>query len=401
MRPQSGDTGVAFCRSGSLVLFSLDENDLQTAIDAQKGRSLADNSRYRDMIQKMPGKRIATMYFTSQEMENLFNEVQKQIGSVYSDIEQGLGITGQTLQSQITQLNTDQWDSMILSLGVTGAGIQMDAATSYNLDNLSSQQLEMLKSVGKASKTIDLFPEDTLVFVTSQRLDLAYDYAIQTMRDLNPDANSSIDNALQSVREATGIDLEDDFIHLLDGEFAMGVFPSKEGFLSSQGNIDLGFALLAESSDTGALANTMDTFASKLEEQGVSLNQYDVGDLSLYEFLPQEGQVIFAGGIEKNYMSIASSGRTIEDLFAGGTPLSKSSRYRDAISPLPDGISPILYLDLEGLLGAIRESVSADSYSRDSFDQSVRFLEPIPYVVFGSSSLDGSVSRITMVIHVK
>jgi hypothetical protein len=348
----------------------------------------------------MPGKRIATIYFTSQEAENLINEVQRQTGAVFSRITDSLGGTNQAPQPEITNINIDQWDSMILSLAVTGAGIQLDGVVSYNLDNFSSSQREMLTSMGKSSKIVNMFPEDTLAFITSQRLDLAYDTTIQTLRDISQDTSSSIDNALQSVRESMNIDLENDLFHLLDGEFGIGVFPSSEGFLSQQSNVDLGFALLAESSDTGALANTMDTFASKAEEQGAGVERFDSGDLTLYEFLQQPGgDIVFAGGIEKNYISIASSSQTIDDLFTGRTPLSKSSRYRDAISPLPDGISPVVFLDVEGIIGTIRESLSG--YSRDSFDQSVRVLEPIPYVVIGYSELKGSVMRMTLVIHVK
>ena len=186
----------------------------------------------------------------------------------------------------------------------------------------------------------------------------------------------------------------------MDGEFAMGVFPSSQGYLATQGNINLGFALLAESSDTGALNNTMEKLASKLEEQGASVNRSTPGNLSLYEVLQNSGgDVVFAGGIEKNYMSLATSGQSIQDLFTGGTALSASSRYHDAISALPDGITPDFYLDVEGLLGVIRETLSADA--RSSFDQSVSVLQPIPYIVLGYSPLNGNVERMTLVVHVK
>ena len=92
LQPEYG-TGLAFCRSGSLVLFSLDENDLHTAIDAQKGKSLADNNRYRDMLDKLPDKRVATVFVTSQEIEDLFNKLQSQTGEVFDEITEGLGET--------------------------------------------------------------------------------------------------------------------------------------------------------------------------------------------------------------------------------------------------------------------------------------------------------------------
>jgi hypothetical protein len=257
-----------------------------------------------------------------------------------------------------------------------------------------------LNNMGKTPKTIELFPQDTLGFVTSQRLDLVYDSVIQTLRDVSPATSSSVDEVLQSVREETGFDLGNDLFHLLDGEYALGIFPASQGYLSTQGNIDLGFALLAESSDTGALANTMETLSVKLEEAGAFVDRSQSGDLNLYEFLESSGgDVVFAGGVQSDYLSLATSGQTIKDLFAGNSPLSKSSRYRDAISPLPDGVAPIFYLDLEGLLGMIRESVPSNSIS--SFNEGVRALQPIPYVVMGSSGLDGSVQRLTLIIHVK
>lgn len=398
--PENDGTGIAFCRSGSLVLMSLQENDLQAAIDAQKGRSLADNRAYRDLIGKMPSKRVATIYLTSQELESIYNLLQQQTESVYDDISKSLGTAGSLAQSSISNINIDQWDSTILSLGVTGAGIQLDWAVSYNLDNLSSTQREMLESMGKSSKAIDRYPEDTVAFLSSQRLDLAYDSVIQALHDLSPEASTSIDNALQEVRDSTSIDLEEDLIHLLDGEFALGVFPSSEGILHTQGNIDLGFALLAESSDTGRLTNTMNTFASKVEEQGAGIERSESEDLTVIDYLQGPGgDTVFASGVDTKYLSIASSGSIIKDLFTGRTSLSKSTRYRDAISPLPDGFTPVLYLDVEGILGIVRESLT--SSSRENFDQSVQILTPIPYVVLGFSGLNGNLVRMTLIIHVK
>jgi hypothetical protein len=398
--PPEYGTGIAFCRSGSLVLFSLNENDLHTAIDAQKGKSLADNSRYRDMLEKLPDKRVATVFFTSQEIEDLIKKLQSPTGEVFDQNTEGLGETAPVLNPIITQINLNTWDASILSVSITGAGLQLDSITSYNMENISAAQRELLESMGKSSKTIEMFPKDTLAFITSQRLDLSYDVAIETMRDLSQDISDSIDDALQSVREETGIDLENDLFHRLDGEFTIGIFPSSQGILAQEANVDLGFALLAESSDTGALANTMDIFASKLEEEGAGVDRFESGGVELYEFLEESsGDIVFAGGIEKDHMAIASTSQTIEDLFAGNTPLAKSARYRDAISPLPDGVTPMLFLDVEGLLGIIRESLSGSS--REDFDQSTRVLKSIPYVVMGYSEMKDGIIRMTLVIHVK
>jgi hypothetical protein len=398
--PPEYGTGIAFCRSGSLVLFSLNENDLHTAIDAQKGKSLADNSRYRNMLEKLPDKRVATVFFTSQEIEDLIKKLQSPTGEVFDQNTEGLGETAPVLNPIITQINLNTWDASILSVSITGAGLQLDSITSYNMENISAAQRELLESMGKSSKTIEMFPKDTLAFITSQRLDLSYDVAIETMRDLSQDISDSIDDALQSVREETGIDLENDLFHRLDGEFTIGIFPSSQGILAQEANVDLGFALLAESSDTGALANTMDIFASKLEEEGAGVDRFESGGVELYEFLEESsGDIVFAGGIEKDHMAIASTSQTIEDLFAGNTPLAKSARYRDAISPLPDGVTPMLFLDVEGLLGIIRESLSGSS--REDFDQSTRVLKSIPYVVMGYSEMKDGIIRMTLVIHVK
>jgi hypothetical protein len=395
-----GGAGYAFCRSGSLVLFSLKDTDLHTAIDAQKGKSLADNNRFHDMLAKMPDKRVGTAFFTSREVVNLINELQSQTGAVYDQINKDLGGTGTIPQTQINPINLDMWDAIGLSISITGAGLQLDTVTSYNLDKISAAQRELLNSLDKSSTAVGMFPEDTLAFITSQRLDLTYDVMLETVRSFSQDVSDSIDNALQSVRDETNIDLTEDLFHRLDGEFAIGIFPSSQGILAQQANVNLGFALLVESSDTGALANTIDTLASKREEGGAGVERSASGNLNLYEFLDQPGgNTIFSGGIEKKYVAIASSNQAIEDLFAGNPSLSKSIRYRDAISPLPDGVQPILYLDVEGILGTIRESLSG--YSRQDFDQSVSVLGPIPYIVMGSSKLDNGFVRETLVIHVK
>lgn len=398
--PPADGIGLSFCRSGSLVLFSFEETVIHTAIDAQKGKSLVDNNRYEDMIKKMPGKRIATLYFNSQDAKKLIDEVQSQAGGVFDQITGELGGEVPLPPPEITDINLDMYDSILLSFSIADAGIQFDLVTSYNMENISSAQRELLESMSKSSKAVDMFPDDTLLFLTSQRLDLSYDLTIETLRDLSQDASDSIDNALQSVREATDIDLEEDLFHQLDGEFALGIFPSSQGILAQQASIDLGFALLAESSDTGALANTMDSFTFMLEEEGAGVERFESGDLSLYEILENpDGEIVFAGGIKANYLSLASSSQVIEDLFAGKPPLSDNPRYLDAISSLPDGVIPMLFLDVEGTIGIIRESLSVNS--RDDFDQSIKVLNPIPYVVLGCSKFEDNIMQTTLLIHVK
>jgi len=102
------------------------------------------------------------------------------------------------------------------------------------MDNLSAAQRELYESMGKTSQTIEMFPEDTLAFITSQRLDLSYDVALETMGNISQETSDSIEDALQSVRDEIGIDLEDDLFHHLDGEFTLGIFPSSQGIWPSR-----------------------------------------------------------------------------------------------------------------------------------------------------------------------
>jgi hypothetical protein len=61
-------------------------------------------------------------------------------------------------------------------------------------------------------------------------------------------------------------------------------------------------------------------------------------------------------------------------------------------------VTPVLYLDVEGILGILRESLPGYYDVNGVF---LGILQPIPYIVMGESGIQNGISRTTFVIHVK
>jgi hypothetical protein len=208
------------------------------------------------------------------------------------------------------------------------------------------------------------------------------------------------DAAMQQFADEFGVNPDTELIPYLGGEMAVAVFPSTEGFLAQSANADLGGIILVETSDGKAMLGTLDRLAAHFGELGSPLDRKTAGDLTYYEVTDsRQTGGMFALGVGKQYLTIATSGQSLEDIFSGKNTLTKSDRYRQSAKALPGGISPVMYLDLEGLLGIVREGMSGGSLQ--SFNESMKALEPVTSIIAGTAPQRGRTTRSTLVILIK
>jgi MFS family permease len=123
--PQYGQ-GTAFTRSGNAILLGTSLRDVQDAIDAQKGDSLADSGDYRDAVGALPSGRILTMYMDMEKMIDPYLSILESMGmGDYSDS------MNQEQLDALTQALEDNKESMVgtaLSVSIVDAGLQIDVS---------------------------------------------------------------------------------------------------------------------------------------------------------------------------------------------------------------------------------------------------------------------------------
>ena len=371
---------TVFTRSGNLVIIGTGENNLERAIDAQKGKSLADTSNFTNMVKQLPANRLATIYLTGEQAQALLKHANT---SAVAPSIQG-----------ITNLG---FREILIALSVVDAGMQIDSVVAYDSAKLTDAQKEMFKYTGTKPKTDSIFPSDTLLFVSGQRLDLAWN----ANREMLTQAlgTTDLDEALTMLEKQININIETDLIQYLNGEIAFGLFTSSDGLLPETAKINLGFSLLAETNNTAALGTTLEKLNTALSITGASVKDIQVNGMSFYELgSPLGSGSIGAYGLSPKYLVISTSTKSVEEMFGGGNKLTGKASYQQVLKALPKGTALVMYIDIEGLLGTIKEAVS--TLGVESFNEATKVIAPIKAIVVANSPVRGDIARSTVLIFI-
>jgi hypothetical protein len=387
--------GISFGRSGDVVLFSLKESGVMDAVDAQKGESLSKDKNYQVMMDQLPKDRFMSVYFPAQKMKDLLLAL---FDSAPSDAYSGF--SPEQLKATFSE-TYDKASGLAASLTIVDAGLQIDSLIAYNLDKLTALEKSGIQQGKAAVKAVEMLPAETLLFIGAKTMKETW----ATLRDqviknfeLTP---SEYDQAMSELEKQIQVNPEKDLFPILGGDMLIAVAPSTRGLLPMQANVNLGLALVIETSDSAKMMTAVEKFSGVIGEQllGSPLALTEASGLKYYGAkYPGSDAELFALGVGKQYLVAGTSSDLLEGLFTGKSPLSSSSRYQSAVKALPGGAVPFLYLDLEGMLAKIRASMTGTTLQ--SFEESMKSVKPLPMMIAGNSTLSDSLVKSTVVLFV-
>lgn len=384
----SSASGIAFCRSGDVVLFSLTQAGIQDAIDAQKGDSLSKDSAYQSLAQQLPGNRFMTMYI---DMEKYKDTYLKILNS--SAANSGLPPNF----SDLANAQMGKIKGTLVSLSIVDAGLQMDSVAAYDVQKMTDVEKKAISQVKSPSQSIAMLPEDTLFYVGGNILNETWVNLIDQIATLSGASKSEFEQSMAELEKQINLNPTKDLFPYLGGDILLAGVPSTQGLLQ-QAKLNLGAAIMIESTDEQKMTNVVDKLSAALKDQGgIPADSKKAGDLSYYSITdPNTEKEMFAFGVGRKYLLLGTGGGLLEELFSLKTPLTSSSRYQAAVKTLPGGSSANFYLDLEATLANVRESMSGTALKQ--FDEQVKFLKPIPAVIAGGSMVGQDMVKSTIVI---
>ena len=374
---------VAFARYGGLVLFGPEVASIHKAMDLRRNESLAGAPAYSDVINQLPRERALTVYVNGAQADKLMSGLSSSLNR--------MGPYG------VMNMGVSWWRAGAVSLSVVEAGLQMDSVASYDLAKLSDDQMKMLRVTSK-SKAADLFPENSLLFVTGQRPDLIWK-AYREMLDKAAGA-TDIQESMNMLEKQYGVNPDKALFPYLDGELAIGMMPSSKGYLAVTSKTPLGAVALFETSNPNALQNTLTALNNNLKKQRMPVTESSSGGMVMYELQDTYSKsTMVAYGLNQNYLFMGSDSNIVKDVFAGGKPLSKSDRYQQVSRAFQSGMTLAMYVDLESLLATLRKGMSASD--QRAFDETARYLKPVKFIAAGSSPLQGDTYRSTVIVFIQ
>ena len=343
-----------------LVVIGSDLGAVHQAIDtgSTKGATrLADQEMYKRVMGQLPGNRLGYFYLSS---ETLLRELQ--------DVED--------------QLSLGSLRAMGVSFSLEGDGIRLDYVASVDPESLSAAQLKAAGSRANRRETADLLPSETVVYVTGQDLLSAWETTLASNVD-----TEEFQHTVDEVRSQTGVDLVEDVIARLSGEYALALLPDSGG-LFGQLEVPLGLILVAQVEQPEELKASLDSLSKTLEGEGGALGEEQIDGTAFVVVEDPDGKVMLGYGLKGDVLIIGSSGEMLRAAMKGwNEPLSDDETFRAAAKALPGRATSYLYVDVDGVVRLVYGQMGAGE--KADFDENVRpYLEPLRAISVGAEPTD-------------
>ncbi len=376
---------VAICRSENLLLIGESVVPIHAGIDAQNGASLADLDSYQNAIDGLPGGEILTMYM---DMAKYYESMTPLVSMAY-----GPGMSDLMSESSAAAVY------VAVGISAVDVGVKIDYAI------LTDPELQAELPEGYLDtdpKIPSMAPEDTIMYLVSGIVVEDLEQTRENLLQLLSSQGSDAEEALTLFAMSFGFDPIDDLIGSLDGEIALLLLPSAEGLLAESMDIPLGFALLAETNKPQKLLTVADNFSAAMERQGmgeVEVSEEEFG--TIYDLVDMfSGDLIVTYGVGEEHLMIGSSSSVFADLFSGGPSLAESEAYQEIWDAFPRDMVPMMYLNIEGLIGQIRESM--EPWEREDFDEEAgAILKAMKAFAAAMAPVEDNLSKMTIILFIE
>jgi hypothetical protein len=364
------------------LVLATDEAAMEDVIDTSKRNkeSLSKSEVFADVMAALPADAVAYVVLDATDlMDTAVEELEQELG--YS----GVSVPRETLEQ------IEAFQGLGMSLGLHEDGVRLDVAARFDPDKLS----EELAVEGKASpnRILKRVPDDALGFYSGQGLATAWETAWASLMDL-PDAEEQI----QDLTAELGIDIDQDTLSWLSGEFAIAVVESN--------NLDYvpvgGFAVF-EVDDVETAESTLEDLVGTLAEFGdVLLDEDEMDGVDMRLLIdPWEEEVMLGYGFDDDNLIIGFTEDGLESAVDDFDPVTKSDNFKAVRKRLPRKNAGYLYANVEEILELAVDTM--DDWSREEYEEYYEpYVDPIKAVGLAVSPQDigTGVSSATLFVYI-
>lgn len=339
--PGDGSPPMAAALIEGYVAYGMGPGMVEQAIDLADGASLADDPSFNEVLAALPSGRHLSAYLGPELLQQAATGVAGMAGETG-----GLGLP--------TGLDPTQALQGLRGLGL--AATMLDEGIRVALVAVGDPQSPLPVGEAGASDLPDLLPADAILFVGTGGFDVpaAWGSLLEVLAQMPvEEGQPSIQDSITLIGTMLGVDIEQDLVNQLTGEVGLGLLPATAGSLVTGAGANLGLIAVLGVRDAGAMAGTVAALAegiAQMSQMPSSPRPFDGG--TLYALSDGTSDIALFGMAGDN-MVITTHESHAAALLAGGDKLAGSSRYAEAIAGLPQGSSPMLYLDIAALVAAL------------------------------------------------
>lgn len=351
----------AYATLGRMVVLASDARTLQASVDTEEdgqGSSLSDHEAFRDALKDLPSNRLGYVYLDWSAL-------------IWPTLDEMEAITGAPFGPQTVE-------NVAVAMSLRRGGVRFDLRTQFNTQSLSAAGRDCLSQSASPQQVARVAPSDSLVYVSGQNLPLA----------LECFSGLDLDGVFEDIRYETGIDLREQVLHEMGGEYALALAPDPSGLWGDE-TTPLGLLMFAEVDDQRRVQRSLEDAAWALTMgSGVYLQSDEIDGVPVWLLQDDYAEMIIGYGFVDNFLFFGSSTRMVQLAIEGReAPLSDSRLFQATSRHLPKGVRGSTYVNVEqGLMTIYR---TMDEFEKAEFNEEVRpYVDSVRAVTIGTTPMD-------------
>jgi hypothetical protein len=313
---------------------------VKDAIDQQAGNSLSANAQYKQVSGKIPASNLGFVYADA---------------SSASKLASSLPATGQTKPA--TTMNMDYLAGLGMSFATAEDGLRVDVYQTYNESKMPAEVKQALSKAATQSKVLEALPANTFFFATGQDAKSAYEQLDKTMAQLPADQSKQFKDQLAEFEAQTGLNIKNDLVSLLSGEFAIYGTPAV-----SSPDLPMGVGFVTAVSDKNAAQTSIDKILSSLDKSDKVTTRvenktfngvtYKSATVTSKDQTKKDKTMTLDMGVAGNYLFVSSAKEQTEATITAATgganfKASNNAEFNKVKEYLPDNNQGYFFLDIQ------------------------------------------------------
>ena len=242
----------------------------------------------------------------------------------------------------------------------------------------------------------EVLPAETVLAIASVGIDDAIDELI----DSDPIIEDTYDEFRDVMDDEVGIDIEDDLLDNLSGEFAVALLPSDLDRLDMDNfNWTVELLLLAGVTNSERIEDTLDDLMRSIaREADLDIDRWELGEYEAV-VIPIEDSLLLDVDYQPGYFVadkwavIASTEDSLylqHDALTGESEtLGSKESIKELTDLLPEPLHSMVYLDVQSLLRMIEDGLPSDM--REGYREFESYVETLDFLLMVSSATEEAV----------
>jgi hypothetical protein len=227
---------------------------------------------------------------------------------------------------------------------------------------------------------LEFLPDGTLIYLSGAQFDQTTQAWLDAYAGFGGEPGISLTDDFPTV--LMGVDLSQDILSRLDGDWVIALAPSQGSLLAERGGLDFGLLGLFGTSEEAELTQALEDIYDSFSVLGMGMIDQSKGEEGvIYEISDDASTALIFFGINRGYFLLGTGSDLLDEAVSQSRQLIDSDAYQQAARALPGGAKPVFYADVQGLLDEMRQSVPDEDLN--SLDQMTEVLKGIRSLAAG------------------